>query len=67
MVVLDPEHPALVGRDGDALLDSWIFSGTRSPVRHVLVGGRVVVRDGHHPAEEMVAARYRQVLRKIRS
>jgi formimidoylglutamate deiminase len=67
LVVLDPDHPALTGRDGDALLDSWIFSGESSAVRHVVVGGRVVVRDGHHPHEDEVLGRYRSAARRLQS
>ena len=54
VVVLDAEHSALVGREGAAVLDSWIFSGTDSPIRDVMVGGEWVVRDGRHPREEVV-------------
>ena len=50
--VLDPEHPSLAGRDTDTLLDTYVFSGTASPVRDVMVGGRWVVRDGRHGDEE---------------
>jgi formimidoylglutamate deiminase len=52
LVVLDTKHPLLVGRSGDPLLDSWIFSGNSPLVRHVVVAGNVVVRDGHHRHEE---------------
>ena len=65
LVVLDPEHPVLAGRSGDTLLDSWLFSGNRSPVRHVLVGGRWVVRDGHHDEEEAVLERYRRTVSRL--
>ncbi|WP_026873866.1 formimidoylglutamate deiminase [Inquilinus limosus] len=62
LVVLDPDHPALVGRRGDALLDSFVFAGNESPIRHVMAGGRWRVRDGHHADEAAVAARYRKVM-----
>ena len=55
VVVLDAGHPALVGREGAAVLDSWVFSGTDNPVRDVMVGGGWVVRGGRHPREEVVA------------
>jgi formimidoylglutamate deiminase len=39
LVVLDSEHPALVGRSGDALLDAWIFSGNTTPkTKQCLIG-----------------------------
>jgi len=67
LVVLDAAHPLLAQRRGDALVDAWIFSGNASVVRHVVVGGRVVVRDGHHPEEEAAAVRYREALLRVTS
>jgi formimidoylglutamate deiminase len=65
LVVLDDEHPVLAGRSGDALLDSWLFSGNRTPVKHVLVGGRWVVRDGRHADEDAVLERYRRTVARL--
>ncbi len=59
LVVLDAGHPALVGRHGAAVLDSWVFSGTDNPVRDVMVGGGWVVRDGRHPREEVVVEAFK--------
>jgi formimidoylglutamate deiminase len=64
-VSLDAEHPALVGREDDALVDSWIFSGNESPIRQVVVGGVTVVEDGHHPREEEILDRYRKVVKRL--
>ncbi|MGO1074735.1 formimidoylglutamate deiminase [Inquilinus sp. CA228] len=62
LVVLDRNHPALIGRKGDTLLDSFVFAGNDSPIRHVMAGGRWRVRDGRHADEAAVATRYRQVM-----
>ncbi len=59
IVVLDEEHPALVARSGDDLLDAWIFSGGAACVRHVFVGGRQVVNDHRHVNEISIIDRYR--------
>ncbi len=64
-VVLDADHPALVGRDGRAVLDSWVFSGTDSPVRHVFVGGVQVIEDGRHPREEEIARAFGKAARRL--
>lgn len=64
-VVLDPDHPALVGRDGHAVLDSWVFSGTDNPVRHVFVGGVQVIEDGRHPREEEIARTFAESARRL--
>jgi formimidoylglutamate deiminase len=47
-VELDDTHPLLLGREGDALLDAWVFSGQGNPVRTVTCGGRVMVEAGRH-------------------
>ncbi len=65
LVVLDAEHPALAGRTGHAVLDSWVFSGTESPVRDVMVGGRWVVRQGRHELEQEAARGYAAVAREL--
>ena len=67
VVVLDTEHPALVGRSGDELLDAWIFSGEDTPVRDVMVGGTWVVEDGRHRAQEGIVNAYGAVARQLNS
>jgi formimidoylglutamate deiminase len=61
-VVLNVDDPALAGQGADTLLDAAIFGPCRQPVRDVMVAGQWVVRDGHHPREEAVLARYRTTL-----
>jgi formimidoylglutamate deiminase len=65
LVVLDTEHPALVGRRGNALLDGWLFCGNSTPVRDVMVAGRWVVRDGRHAAQEAIAAAFARTMRRL--
>jgi formimidoylglutamate deiminase len=65
LVVLDADHTNLVGRSGDGLLDAFLFAGGSQMVKHVMVGGRWIVRDGRHPDEAAIAARYRQVQKQL--
>ena len=65
LVVLEAGHPALVGRDGAAVLDSWVFSGSDNPVRDVMVGGDWVVRGGRHVREEVVAGAFGKAVRRV--
>lgn len=65
LVELDPDHPILFGRDGDAMLDAWVFSGQGNPVRTVLAGGTPVVEDGRHVAAGRIAEGYRAALRRL--
>lgn len=65
LVALDPDHPALVGRADDSLLDALVFAGNANPVRHVMVAGRWVVRDGRHLREDETAVAYRRAVREL--
>ncbi len=66
LVSLDAAHPALAGRDGDAILDSWIFAGGNVLVDCVWVGGRKCVSAGRHAGRDKVAARFRAVMEALR-
>ena len=65
IVALDADHPSLVGRSGDDVLDAYLFAGNVSPVRSVMVGGNWVVRDGRHPKEVEVGERYRRTVARL--
>ncbi|WP_254062860.1 formimidoylglutamate deiminase [Caulobacter sp. S45] len=64
-LTLDPEHPSLVGRRGDALLDSWIFGGARAAIDGVWRRGRQVVAGGRHLGRATIAASYAATLRRL--
>ncbi len=66
-VVLDTQHPLLCERDGDELIDSWIFSGNANTVRDVYVGGCKVIDAGHHAQEQHIEARFRSTLKQLRN
>lgn len=65
MVVLDANHPILVGRDGATLVDSLVFSGNSNPIRDVFVAGEQVIAEGHHDREETVTRRFRRVINQL--
>jgi formiminoglutamate deiminase len=65
IVSLAATSPRLAGRDGDALLDTWIFGGARDCVDAVWSGGRKVVSEGRHILREPIAARFGAVLRRL--
>ena len=65
LVVLDANSPTLTAKTGDQILDAFIFSGNDNAVEGVMVGGRWVVENGHHPEEERTATDFRRVLRKL--
>ena len=65
LVTLDPNHPSLAGRQGDLVLDGWIFASRSSAIDGVWQAGRQQVRGGKHLRGEAVAQRYRAVLEHI--
>jgi formiminoglutamate deiminase len=64
-VTLDRAHPALMARDGDTLLDSWVFAGRHGGVDGVWRHGRQVVSGGRHHGREAIVARYETALRSV--
>jgi formimidoylglutamate deiminase len=62
LLTLDATHVDLVGRTGDAILDSWIFAGDDRMVRDVWSAGRALVRDGRHIRRDAIAARYTRTM-----
>ncbi len=66
-IVLDTDHPLLYQRGGDELLDSWIFSGNQNTVRDVYVGGKHIIKDGHHAQEVAIAERFKSTLNTLRN
>ncbi|HET9019724.1 MAG TPA: formimidoylglutamate deiminase [Acetobacteraceae bacterium] len=65
LIVLDPDHPSLVGRRGLGLLDAFVFSGNATPVRHVMVGGAWVVRYGAHLRGREIEAAFARTMRRL--
>jgi formimidoylglutamate deiminase len=65
LLVLDTGHPALLGRRGLGLLDAWVFCGNATPVRHVMVDGRWVVRDGAHLRAGAIQAAFARTMRRL--
>lgn len=61
-VTLDAAHPALVGAQGDAWIDRWVFAARGGAVDGVWRAGSQVVSGGRHVARDAIAARYSQVL-----
>ncbi len=66
LVALDAGSLALEGLQGDTILDAWIFAGDDRLVRDLWSAGRHIVREGRHVAKDAVAARFRQVLARLR-
>jgi len=64
LLVLDGEHPLLASA-ADKALDRWLFAGSETMVRDVMVAGRWLVRERHHPGEQAAAAAFLAALRGL--
>ncbi len=65
IVVLDADHPDLVGRKDDAWLDTWIFAAPTSLVRDVICRGKHVVEHGRHVAADAITRRWRDAIKRV--
>lgn len=62
---LDADHPAMIAREGDALLDSWVFAARNGALRSVWRRGRQCVANGRHLQRDAITARFAQALRGV--
>jgi cytosine/adenosine deaminase-related metal-dependent hydrolase len=67
VVTLAANHPALLERRDDELLDSWIFAGGRELIDCVWRAGERVVSGGRHRDRDALIARYGRALRALRA
>ena len=67
LVVLDGDDIDFEGLEPPACLGVAIFSGNSNRVRDVYVGGRAVVEDGRHGAEDEAQGAFRRALARLRS
>jgi formimidoylglutamate deiminase len=65
IVSLDAEHPALVARQRDSLIDSLIFSAGRSAIDCVWTMGRKQVSEGRHVRRDEVFRRFHAALSRL--
>ena len=65
IVILDLDHPALIGRHGEDIIDSFIFSGGNAAVRDVFVSGRQLVSEGRHSGEAAARDRFRRAVSNL--
>jgi formimidoylglutamate deiminase len=65
IVSLKADHPALLERHEDEILDSWIFAAGRAVVDCVWRAGAKVVINGYHRRRDLLLTRYRRVLKGL--
>jgi formimidoylglutamate deiminase len=64
-LVLDAMHPSLAGAPADGALDRVLFAGADKAIRDVMVGGRWVVKGGHHAADERLRVDFDRIMSNL--
>lgn len=65
LITLNVDHPALIERCEDEILDSWIFAAGREVIDCVWRAGEKVVSGGRHRHREAILARYRRAMKAL--
>ena len=61
-LVLEASHPAMAGAADDAALDRLLFAGADKSIRDVMVGGRWVVKDRRHGADDKMRESFARIM-----
>jgi formimidoylglutamate deiminase len=64
-LVLDAEHASMAGARAETALDHLIFAGGGAAIRDVMVGGRWVVKERRHAAEERLARPFKELMARL--
>ena len=65
LLVLRDNAPQLAGRAEDAILDTLVFAGSDRLIQDVIVGGRLVVENGQHPAHRAAAEDFSARMQRV--
>ena len=65
IVTLDLAHPSLAGRQGDAVIDGWIFAAGNGAIDCVWAGGSKVVEGGRHRLRSRARERFNATVRRL--
>ena len=62
---MDLDDPSIAGADAHSLISHIAFSGGRTAIREVFVGGREVISQGKHLVQEDIVGRFDAVQRRL--
>ncbi|HEX4022179.1 MAG TPA: formimidoylglutamate deiminase [Acidobacteriaceae bacterium] len=62
---VDLADPSIAGSEPETLLPLIVFGLQRTAIADVVVGGRFVIRDHTHPAQQEILTQYQEVYRKV--
>jgi formimidoylglutamate deiminase len=64
-LVLDADHPSMVGAAADTALDHLLFAGGDAAIRDVMVAGQWVIKDRRHAVEDDLRPRFAGLMRRL--
>ncbi len=64
-LVLDAAHATMAGAAADGALDHLLFAGGHAAIRHVMVAGRWLIKDGRHQAEEDLRSGFAALMQRL--
>jgi formimidoylglutamate deiminase len=64
-ITIDLNDPSIAGAGPSALLHNVVFCLERTAIRDVVVDGKTIVKDGHHPLAEEITSRFRKVQERL--
>lgn len=59
-LVLNQNHPLLMGKEKDQLLDTWVFAGSAEMLSQVWVAGQCRVKNGRHIEKDKIESEWRR-------
>lgn len=62
---VDLNDPSIAGASEDDLLSSIVFSLSRTAVKDVVVGGKRIVEDGRHAAQDEIVEKFSRLQQKL--
>ena len=62
---VDLDDPSIAGASLDNLLSNVVFSLSRTALRDVVVGGKPIVQDGRHIAQEEIVRKFKEAQKKL--
>ena len=65
IIALDGKATDIIGKQGDAILDTYIFAGDDRMVSDVWSAGRHLVSDGQYPERETIINRYQKTISSL--
>ena len=66
LIVLDETSPLLVGTPELSVIDRFIFSGNQNSIKHVIVGGEMVISDYKHKDEQSITSEFSKTMTKLK-